>query len=53
MELNGFMIGPEIKMLFKIKVVTVTARHPVGVAIQIVIEWIFGKNLVILGMDPM
>ena len=29
MELNGFMIGPEIKMLFKIKVVTVTARHPV------------------------
>ena len=30
MELNGFMIGPEIKMLFKIKVVTVTARHPVS-----------------------
>ena len=29
MELNGFMIGPEIKKLFKIKVVTPTARHPV------------------------
>ena len=29
MELNGFMIGPEINKLFKIKVVTVTARHPV------------------------
>ena len=29
MELNGFMIGPEMKKLFKIKVVTPTARHPV------------------------
>ena len=29
MELNGFMIGPEINKLFKIKVVTVTARRPV------------------------
>ena len=30
MELNGFMIGPEIKTLFKIKVGTLIARHPVG-----------------------
>ena len=30
MELNGFIIGPEINKLFKIKVVTVTARRPVG-----------------------
>ena len=29
MELNGFMIGPEIKMLFKIKVGAVIAEHPV------------------------
>ena len=29
MELNGFMIGPEIKKLFKIKVDTPTAGHPV------------------------
>ena len=29
MELNGFMIGPEIKKLFKIKVGTLTVRHPV------------------------
>ena len=30
MELNGFMIGPEIKTLFKIKVGTLIAEHPVG-----------------------
>ena len=30
MELNGFMIGPEIKTLFKIKVGAVIAEHPVG-----------------------
>ena len=35
MELNGFMIGPEIKMLFKIKVVTVTARHPVATMVAV------------------
>ena len=29
MELNGFMIGPEIKTLFKIKVGAVIAEHPV------------------------
>ena len=29
MELNGFMIGSEIKMLFKIKVGAVIAEHPV------------------------
>ena len=29
MELNGFMIGPEIKTLFKIKVGAVFAEHPV------------------------
>ena len=29
MKLNGFMIGPEIKKLFKIKVDTPTAGHPV------------------------
>ena len=29
MELNGFMIGPEIKTLFKIKVGSVFAEHPV------------------------
>ena len=29
MESNGFMIGPEIKKLFKIKVDTPTAGHPV------------------------
>ena len=34
MELNGFMIGPEINKLFKIKVVTVTARRPVVVREQ-------------------
>ena len=31
MKLNGFIIGPEIKKLFKIKVDTPTAGHPVGV----------------------
>ena len=30
MELNGFMIGPEIKTLFKIKVGAVIAEHPVS-----------------------
>ena len=30
MELNGFMIGPEINKLFKIKVGTLIAEHPVG-----------------------
>ena len=30
MELNGFMIGPEIKTLFKIKVGTLIAEHRVG-----------------------
>ena len=34
MELNGFMIGPEIKTLFKIKVGTLIAEHPV-VQVQI------------------
>ena len=29
MELNGFMIGPEIKTLFKIKVGAVIVEHPV------------------------
>ena len=29
MELNGFIIGSEIKKLFKIKVDTPTAEHPV------------------------
>ena len=29
MELNGFVIGPEIKKLFKIKVGTVFVEHPV------------------------
>ena len=29
MELNGFIISPEIKKLFKIKVDTPTAEHPV------------------------
>ena len=29
MESNGFMIGPEIKKLFKIKVGTLIAKHPV------------------------
>ena len=29
MELNGFMIGPEIKTLFNIKVGAVIAEHPV------------------------
>ena len=29
MELNGFMIGPEIKTLFKIEVGAVIAEHPV------------------------
>ena len=29
MELNGFIIGSEIKKLFKIKVDTQTAGHPV------------------------
>ena len=29
MELNGFMIGPEIKTLFKIKVRALIAEHPV------------------------
>ena len=32
MELNGFVIGPEIKKLFKIKVGTLIAEHPVGLA---------------------
>ena len=31
MELNGFMIGPEIKTLFKIKVGAVFTEHPVVV----------------------
>ena len=30
MELNGFVIGPEIKKLFKIKVGTLIAKHPVA-----------------------
>ena len=30
MELNGFMIGPEIKTLFKIKVGAVIVEHPVA-----------------------
>ena len=29
MEFNGFMIGPEIKTLFNIKVGAVIAEHPV------------------------
>ena len=29
MELNGFMMGPEIKTLFKIKVGALIAEHPV------------------------
>ena len=41
MELNGFMIGPEIKKLFKIKVVTPTARHPV--VLKIPVESISGS----------
>ena len=32
MELNGFMIGPEIKTLFKIKVGAVIAEHPVALS---------------------
>ena len=32
MELNGFMIGPEINKLFKIKVGTLIAEHPVVLA---------------------
>ena len=34
MELNGFMIGPEIKKLFKIKVDTPTAGHPVDASLD-------------------
>ena len=30
MELNGFIIGPEINKLFKIKVGTVFVEHPVA-----------------------
>ena len=30
MELKGFMIGPEMKTLFKIKVGAVIAEHPVA-----------------------
>ena len=33
MELNGFMIGPEINKLFKIKVGTLIAEHPVGLGV--------------------
>ena len=32
MDLNGFMIGPEIKELLTFKVGTPTARHPVCIA---------------------
>ena len=41
MELNGFVIGPEIKWLFKIKVVTTTVKHPV-----VTIELLKSKILV-------
>ena len=36
MELNGFMIGPEIKTLFKIKVGAVIVEHPVSSATETV-----------------
>ena len=39
-------------LVFRISKTSPGMSH-IGVAIQIVIEWIFGKNLVILGMDPM
>ena len=48
MKLNGFMMGPEIKKLFKIKVDTPTAGHPVRVSvttpstlgIRVAFEWL-------------
>ena len=38
------MIGPEIKKLFKIKVVTPTARHPVKGNVHINVNGRFGTR---------
>ena len=54
MESNGFMIGPDIKEIWAIKVVTSTVEHPVGMNVHVdslahcelwhVHMWIMARN---------